>query len=265
MRILVVTQDFPWPPNFGGRIRLDVVVRTLSELGETDLFSLVPARLEDPYEVPSDIKINRVKTLKRRKPEHSLRSRLAWTFGGLPLEVSEERDPHAAALFREWAGAYDFVWVSRAATFEVLGRPHLAPTVVDLDDLEDWKILARIEAIDADKRTGGPVSRQSDREPSTSALREIASRARKVAARTQGRLNAERWRRFQRSIASEVEQIALASVIDRARLGAPNTTVVPNGYEVPTRPVGRRDVGDPPTLLFPGNFCYAPNSDAAQW
>jgi glycosyltransferase involved in cell wall biosynthesis len=141
---------------------------------------------------------------------------------------------------------YDFVWVGRAETFEVLGRPRLGPTVVDIDDLEDWKILSRLRAMGFGRNDG--VASMHDR-----------------GAVMQARLNARRWRRFQRSVAAQVARASVCSELDLERFGMPNGIVVPNGYETPDVPAGRDEVGARPTLLLVGNFCYPPNSDAARW
>jgi glycosyltransferase involved in cell wall biosynthesis len=57
--------------------------------------------------------------------------------------------------------------------------------------------------------------------------------------------------------------VVVCSELDRTRLGAPRTAVIPNGYAQPPRPIGRIDVGDPPTVLLAGALTYPPNADAA--
>src|SRR5262249_44972626 len=52
---------------------------------------------------------------------------------------------------------------------------------------------------------------------------------------------------------------------DAERLAVPNAAVVPNGYDEPVAPLGRAEVGDPPTILLTGLMTYPPNADAARW
>jgi glycosyltransferase involved in cell wall biosynthesis len=275
MKSLVVAQDFPWPTKLGSHLRLQAVVRALADLGEIDLFALVPARRQEPCEVPEGIRIRRVRTVTRPRPDLTLRRRVAWIMSGLPLEVSRDRVPDAPGLLRSWGDHYDFVWVSKGPTFEVVGRPRLGPTVVDLDDLEDWKLWSRLSAMSGTTHAvvgGGRRSVRAGAEPeglegAAPARNAAHARAtmRKAAAVAQLRFNARRWRLYQHAVAAEVDRVAVCSELDRERFGAANGTVVPNGYEAPDVPAGRDDVGAQRTVLFPGNFCYPPNSDGAHW
>ncbi len=256
MKSLVIAQDFPWPTTLGSHLRLQSVVRALADLGEIDLFALVPARRQELCDVPEGFRIRRVRTVNRPRPELSLRGRVGWITSGLPLEVAKDRVPEAPQLLRSWADHYDFVWVSKGPTFEVVGRPRLGATVVDLDDLEDWKLRSRLAVMRDEADVG--VGRGS---PFAAPLASL----RKAAAVAQVRFNTRRWRRYQHSIAAQVDRVVVCSELDRTRFGAANATVVPNGYEAPDVPAGRDDVAAHPTVLFPGNFCYPPNSDGARW
>ena len=158
-----------------------------------------------------------------------------------------DRAPRIA--LRDWAHApYDVVWFSTARSYEWLGRPDLGPTIVDLDNLEDVKARLRAELL-------------TDQLQSTGA----GSLLRNRLARYQVRLNASDWRRFQRSVAAQVQRVVIASDLDAARSGLPNVSVIPNTYPRPQRPVGNPAAGGPPVLLFQGNLGYPPNIDAAQW
>jgi len=244
-RTLVVGQDFPWPASIGSHLRLAQVVEAAGRLGEVDLFCLVPARRTAACRLPEDVHVARLETLTRPVPRRSWERRLWWALASKrPLEVDQARLGAPARRFSAWARPdYDAVWFSKASTFELLGRPRLGPSVVDLDDLEDRKILGRLELVTA----GG-------RHP-----------ARRAAARFQAKLDAGRWDRLQRSVSAAVDRVVLCSDLDAARAGFANCTVVPNGYPEPEVPVGRNEVGDPPTVLFAGSYCYGPNADAARW
>ena len=52
---------------------------------------------------------------------------------------------------------------------------------------------------------------------------------------------------------------------DRVRLGVPNARVVANGYDAPDRPLGKTNVGCPPTMLLQGMLNYPPNVDGARF
>ena len=68
-------------------------------------------------------------------------------------------------------------------------------------------------------------------------------------------------RRFQRSVAAEVECIALPSDFDAARSALANVVVIPNTYPRPRRPAGNPAADGPPVGLFQGNLGYPPNID----
>ena len=57
----------------------------------------------------------------------------------------------------------------------------------------------------------------------------------------------------------------LCSELDVARFDGDNAVIVPNGFDLPEKPAGRVEVGEPPTILLQGSLRYGPNSDAATW
>ncbi|MGO9343892.1 MAG: glycosyltransferase family 4 protein, partial [Acidimicrobiales bacterium] len=173
--------------------------------------------------------------------------RLRWLVTpGVPHEVVAARSVEKLERFADWIDPpYDLIWFSKATTFALLDRPQLGPTIVDLDDLEDQKIEARLRAMG-----------------SSSTLLETMHGA---GAKAQAKLNALRWSSLQSAVARSVQQVVLCSELDASRFGADNVTVVPNGYDVPAQPLGRIDVGDPPTIMLQGSLRYGPNADAAGW
>jgi glycosyltransferase involved in cell wall biosynthesis len=250
MRILFVAQDFPWPARLGTHLRSQQVIASLAPLGELDVFSLIYPNRADPCEIPPDIDVTRVEVVTSPKPVYSLGRRLRWLVtSGLPLEVVASESALLRTRFHAWAqNHYDVVWINKASTFEVLGRPDLGRTIVDLDDLEDQKILTRLDVI--------------RRQPPD---RGVRSRIHRHGAVLQARRNAARWSRLQRNVARAVDTVLLCSEHDLERAGLVNAVVLPNGYEPPDRPVGRLPVGDPPTVLFQGSMRYGPNTDGARW
>ena len=122
-------------------------------------------------------------------------------------------------------------------SYEWLGRPDLGPTIVDLDNLEDLKARLRAELL-------------VDRRQSSLQRRSFRSRL----SWYQVRLNGNDWRRFQCSVAAQVERVVIASDLDATRSGLPNVTVIPNTYPRPKQPVGNPAADQAPVVLFQGNL-----------
>ena len=243
-RVLVVAQDFPWPAVTGSMIRLASVIEALAEHADVHLFCFVHADRDLPCELSHGTGVTRHQTATYREAPLTWRRRLRWLFSTTPLRLVTTNHDGVRPLFSGWAyDSYDLVWFSKAQTYEVLGRPRLGPTVVDLDDLEDQKIRAWL-AVRASARQR-PTLRQ-------------------VGARIQARLDASRWRRVQRLIAAKAEHVTVCSEIDAHRFGT-RATVLPNCYRLPARPAGGRPVREPASVLFAGLLYYPPNADAAGW
>jgi glycosyltransferase involved in cell wall biosynthesis len=247
VKILVVAQDFPWPPTYGSRLRLVQVLEVAASLGETDLFSFVLGGWDDPIALPPDLDIRRFETVRGIHRMYKPARRLEFLGSpGIPLEAVASKSPEARERFREWVDeSYDVVWFSKAMTYHLLGRPQLGPTIVDLDDLEDRKIAARLEAMRKEGKRDGALHY--------------------FGAVAQAQLNAHRWKTFQSTTAKSVDRVVLCSELDVARFGGGNAVIVPNGFDLPEKPAGRVEVGEPPTILLQGSLRYGPNSDAATW
>jgi glycosyltransferase involved in cell wall biosynthesis len=250
LKILVVAQDFPWPAIYGSRMRLVQVLEVATSLGETDLFSLVPNPWGDAYMAPDDLGLRRVQVALKIIPRYTISQRARFVATrDLPIDVVVSLSREMQDEFRAWAdSSYDVVWFSKAVTFDLLGRPRLGPTIVDLDDLEDRKITAQLLATRGDGHGGRPGG----------ALMALGSRV-------QSGINAKRWSALQKTIAKSVDRVVLCSEMDADRFGESNTAIVVNGFDATDKPVGHLEVGSPPTMLFQGMLRYAPNSDAARW
>lgn len=250
LRALVIAQDFPWPTDTGSMLRLAAVIGALGTLGPVDLFATVLDVRDQPTDVPPSAPVARSATSvypwRRLSPLERARLMVARD----TLEVAFRRAPRLRADLDRFAQPpYDLVWVSKATTFVALGEPRLGPTVVDLDDLEDRKIRARLDDPSfALQYPPGPFGR-----------------VHAVLARAQAGLNAHHWSSLQRRIAASVEAVVVCSDLDRGRLPVPNAVVVPNGYDPPAAPVGRTEVSEAPTVLLQGVLIYPPNADAARW
>ncbi len=250
MKILFVADNFPWPANGGGLMRISNALRSLGGLGEVELFALCDHRRTE-RDVPVRVTLSRCTTTPYPEAAPALRWRARWWLrSGSPMEVvRRQRDARPRAALAGWVDPpYDLVWFATLSTYVWLGRPRLGPTVVDLDDLEDVKELRR--AALAPAAPGG-----------SGALRW----ARSAVAAAQGRRNARDWTAVQRSVAGAVDRVVLSTEVDHIRCGFPNAVVVPNAFERPERPAGRLHDGEPTTLLLQGSLNYAPNMDAAEW
>jgi polysaccharide biosynthesis protein PslH len=250
MRILVVGDDFPWPANRGGLIRLSQSIEALSTLGEVDLFTLYDRR-RTSFPVPEDLTLGRVGTTPYPTAAPAWRWRAAWLRrGGLPLELAlRSFDTAPRTAFERWTrNDYDVVWFDTISVYTWVGSPRGCPSLVDVDNLEDQKGRQWAGVLRSERHGKG-------------AERWI----RKTAAAIQSDKNARNWDTLQRSVAEEVARIVLCSGVDVRRSGVPNAVEIPNGYSRQEHPVGRVPIGDPPTVVFQGTLTYGPNMDGAEW
>jgi glycosyltransferase involved in cell wall biosynthesis len=244
MKILMVSRWFPWPANTGSRIRTLGVLSALVELGDVDLFVL-NSRDRQPV-VPPDARLVRLGVGPSTDPGYQGIRRVEWAVRGrVPFELFSRDYSGLRRAFQEWAGSdYDAIWVNRAESYVALAPCLQGPVVVDLDDLQDRKLLAQLSI---------------PRTFVTSSLR------RRLWLPYRAQKNARLWRSLQLRVAREVEAVTVTSELDRSRFGVSNTAVIPNGYELPGPPVGKRSPGQPPTIMFQGFLSYGPNVDAAQF
>ncbi len=250
MKILVVADLFPWPPLNGGLMRMATCIDALSDVGSIDLFSLVDQRQANG-DVPTRVMLDRSGTTPYPQIDRSNRWRPAWLARRqVPVEVamrSADRSP--LQQFEAWVKPrYDLVWFRSPAAYEWLGRPHLGPTVVDFDGLNAEREQQR-----------AAVLRGSDRR------RFDGATLRASLAILQARLNAQCWKTFLASVASDVARVVLTSDAEVERSGIANAVPVVNTYARPARALGRSVVGEPPVIMFQGTFDYGPNADGARW
>jgi polysaccharide biosynthesis protein PslH len=245
-----VSETFPWPVRSGNTMRIANVVGALADLGPVDLFALVdPARTED-CAVPADAPVDKVEVAWRPRSRYGGLRRASWLVsGGLPAELFGWDHEAVRHQLRRWAAPrYDLVWYERAGAHVALRDEIAAPAIVDLDDLEDAKILDRLSS-NGHAPLGGSA----------------AQRPAHLARTALARVNARRWRDLQRAVARSVDKVVVCSQVDADRLGVANAVVVSNGYDAPGVPLGRASAGQPPSLLFAGLLTYPPNVDAARY
>jgi hypothetical protein len=251
MRTLVIAGDYPWPEDRGPRMRLAMVLRGLRSCGPVELISVISRFREDFGPPDPAMELDKVARVGFDNRAPSGLAALA-TLGrpSMPLGMPwGDRQAVQRALARFMSGHYDLVWFFGARPWVLTGERAFGPTVIDLDDLEDQKIEARM----------------SSSGTSPSGLRQQLRLA--GSAMVSGE-EVRRWRRLHRRAAARVSTIVVCSELDadRARRnGLGNVEVVPNGYRVPDRPVQHRRVGSPPTILFQGLLLYPPNIEAARY
>jgi len=250
MRTLVVAGDYPWPEDRGPRMRLAMVLGALRRCGEVELCSVISQFRTDfdpPDEALGLAKVTRVGFDNRPASGAGLLATLGRP--SMPLEMPwQDRSTVQRALARAMTGRYDLVWFFGPRPWVLAGEPVFAPTILDLDDLEDQKVVARLSV---------PLPAPSG----------WARRVRRLGSTAVAHGEIRRWGRLYRRAAGRVSCIAVCSDLDAeraARVGLANVTVVPNGYRPVRRPVGRTVVGSPPTVLFQGLLSYPPNIEAAR-
>ncbi len=251
VRTLVVAGEYPWPDNSGSRLRLATILRGLAHSGSVDLFSVLPRARIDIGPPDPAVGVDRVGyvSFDDRPPNGAARLLVAFEWR-TPFEFPRtDADATVRALTRFARGHYDLVWYFGIRPLVLTGGLVPAPAILDLIDLEDHKIAARM-AIAGPGRSGpGGGSPTPGR---------AAFSAEEV----------RRWRRLQRESGQQVAATVVCSDLDaeRARAGGiPRVEVVPNGYRPVAEPVGRLVASDPPTILLQGTLRYPPNAEAARF
>jgi glycosyltransferase involved in cell wall biosynthesis len=258
MRTLVVAYEYPWPANSGSRLRLLTTLHGLCRAGPTELFSITSVKRVDFDDVDPSLGLSKA-------------GRVAFRPGGVawgtiarpwfPAAVSiRDRGRVTRALAQFTTGSYDLVWCFDVRAWVLAGASDLAPAVLDVDDLEHYKIQGRlrVDSLDAvpDMTTDG-----GHRANAISGLK-------RLPGRSFSRLEARRWARLYRSASTQAVRTIVCSQLDADRAtssGMQRVSVVPNAYPRPDRPAGRPEVGSPPLVLFHGTLRYPPNADAARW
>jgi glycosyltransferase involved in cell wall biosynthesis len=239
--ILLLTTRKPGFDN-GNAIRIANVIDGLLEVGSVHMCLI--ESVADHHRFEPD---PRVTTTVIEARDRTRGGKLLDLFGASPSSVPFR---HAEAVRQEVVGRvgrtdWDLVWCVRARVHELTRATIRGPRIVDLDDLNDQLLFTEIR----DRRDEYGLIRTAPRN-------------------LFDWVDAHRWHRLQKRIASEVDKVVICSAVDRDRLGAANAAVVPNGYPDPaSRPEerGRADGEMPPSFLFVGPLTYEPNRLAVHW
>ena len=252
MRALYVTPTSPWPMHSGNRRRIQMIIRGIARVAEVDLLVL---RAESLGPVPPDIPVGRV--LQGPAPcfARDVRTQSVWLARRVRVPshlAGLDPAPTRQVLHRwmeETGARYQAVWYDRPLAYLAVGQVEGAAALVDFDDLEDRKLADRLAISGLEQGTWGG--------PTIPGWRHIA--------RLKTRRNILAWQRLQASIARQVEYVTVCSDEDARSLGVANVAIIPNSYPLAPDPVGRVQVGAPPTLSFVGLLAYRPNRDAMEW
>jgi hypothetical protein len=249
MRTLFVARWAPWPPASGAQLRSANIVAALAQMGDVDVFLLADPRHSQELSPPAEMAVRRTGVVARHDADIRSRDRLQTFVPGSRPAIIRHLDAAAArAAFAEWRdGSYGVAWFVRLESWLALGDLVDAPAIVDFDDLRDQLV----------------ASRRRSPWPDPPSPRSVSARARDPVGRAYRTADARAWRRLQHQVAAAVTSVVVCSEPDQARLGVANAAVVPNTIEIPDRPVGRTEVGRPPTIVLHGSLTYDPNVDAA--
>jgi polysaccharide biosynthesis protein PslH len=251
MRSLVVAGEYPWPEDSGARLRLAMILRGLRRCGPTELFSVV-SKFRTDFDPPDEdlglAKVGRVGFDNRTDSAgHMISTALR---PSVPLGMPwRDRTLVQRALASFVSGTYDLIWFYGMRPWVLAGGLTSSPTILDLIDLEDQKLLARLSV---------------PQPPAPDAV----ARLRRAGARLVSEEEVRRWQRLHRRAGRRVSAVVVCSRLDadRARAGhLALVNVLPNGYRAVADPVGRVAVGSPPVVLFQGLLRYPPNAEAARF
>ena len=246
----MIAGDYPWPMDTGSRLRLTMILRGLIRCGPTELLSIV-SKFRTDFGPPDDTlglaRVERFGFDNRPASGIGLLGSLSRT--SVPIDLPlRDRSSVEAAVASFMTGRYDLVWYFGARSWVLAGEPSAESAVVDLIDLEDQKIRARLS---------------TPRPPAAS----VVERLRRTGATLVSEEEARRWERLHRRAGAGRSTVVVCSQLDAERAtasGVEHVAVIPNGYPVPEHPVGRDQVGSPPTVLFAGLLTYPPNAEAAR-
>ena len=250
--ILFVTSVDPWTQTHGALLRQRWILRVLAEFAPVHMVFLDPFDWTvEAHVVEEHERLEGVHKLVHASGVRStLRAgdRIAWLrSGAVPLELVRSLPPGWLESLRNVLGdqEYGLCWYSRSRSFAAVSPAVSArASVIDIDDVESSKrrqhVLARFPKGE-----------------------DLTTRDR--LARWQAVRDARSWEAFERRAAESVDMALVCHEADAAALGIANVRVLPNTYPRPRVPLGRSEIGEPPTILMQGSLTYAPNVDGAQY
>jgi polysaccharide biosynthesis protein PslH len=250
-RTLAICDRWPWPVRSGGQHRLAAMLKALNELGGLEICIVSPDPFDDSGRAATSVALPTARVVgvrlterppQRRTMSYLLSSRWPWWDPRGRIDFPATRDSMRTAIGHD---RFDVVWA-----YTTLGAPlvHGWGARIRMVDLPELLDVMRRQAGGLSPVPGRPLSR----------LKRKYLQAIEVNA----------WRRVQRRACAQASHVAVPSETDCEALDcrAP-VLVVPNGYEIPSDPVGRPDDTErrTRTLMFQGTMSYFPNRDAADF
>jgi len=249
VRVLALCFNWPWPVRSGGQHRLTAMLKALSELGPLELCIVSPQPPDDEGRAATLEALHPVHALEIPLREHPKRrlnltswSNAPWwdPWGGFDFEAArrliraELRDPH-----------FGVVWSYSAIPARLLAGWDAPVRVLDLPELPD---VAQLRHGGLGSPRSGPIGYASG-----------------LKWKGITKVRAFALRRVHRRACAEASHVVVCSEADREAIRyASEVLVVPNGYDIPRIPVGRRTLdGQARTLMFPGMFLTPANKEGA--
>lgn len=242
--LLFVSQAPPWPKDAGGNIRTYHLLEALAGRYSITLLASRPRREPERARealLPLCREVRWVPDTKSRTPLALARTLAGSVFGGEPLVVRHNHNPHLASAVREeWgSGAHALLHLNHADTLQYAAGA-LERAVVDTHNLL-FEFYAR-----------------------------SARRGASVLERALHAREARLLRRYERQAFARAARVLVCSTKERDSLRALDPAidarVVPNGADCEHfRPAPWNPAENPPDLAFVGDMAYGPNDDGARF
>lgn len=240
LRIRFITTRPAWPLYPGYRLRTSNLLRALCEIADVDATFVVPddehGEVCPPDLVPHSVQIVRVPRLS------TIPALVRWARGKLPMPMTKVDWTAAAESTETLVGpdTCDLVFITPSTAWKA-GSMARVPIIVDLDDLDDFKIEHRI----------------SDRSNYPSGLKGLAEQI-------IDRVDLRRWRHLYAEVKTTARCVVVCSATDIERLAVPHARALPNVYPVPaaTEVIQARAKTTSPSALLVGDLTYRPNLEA---
>ncbi len=254
MRILAISELYPWPAVDGYRQRLTHMISGLTQVGTVDLMCL--ARPGHPHdEEPPIDGLGRVVAVEAGEPVPARQWMPLWSRTGTPRRILSLDWSAAREELMSWNPRPDLVWFSHVDSWYPLhDLLDGTPAIVDFDNLENlaMKLYRRVPPRFA---------------PGSAAQEKAKVAGRWGMSRALDLVDEQRWTSIQRRCAEQVDKVVVCSPLDAERAGADNAVTIPNGAAPPVSVHSNRIKlrGDSPTLMFVGALDYGPNTEAIEW
>lgn len=244
MRVLMLTQVVPNPPDAGPKIKTHYALRTLMEEHDIELitFARSPAEVEAAEGLKAWCARVTVVPLRRRRELEPYYAARGWSAGTPFLVARDARRVMADAVRRRLAvGGIDILHADQLsmAQYLRLAKGTSVQTVFDAHNAV-WELV-----------------------------RELASRQPTPAHRLAAELEWRLLRRYERALCRHSDLLLTVSARDRAALtrgsaDAPSAMVIPIGVEVEMIPFVP-PAEDATRLLSVATMHYPPNAEAIRW